>query len=105
MPDRLPPRLGNSVRRRGCEAERQRAPVTNATASDATIKMAHWTFVSASAIPASGRTSRRLSSTSRNSISANWRTKRATKNIPTSTWSTVDWSRPPPLTKLRISAT
>jgi hypothetical protein len=103
MPLRLPPRLGSSARRRGREAERQRAAITNATPSEATIKTARWTFVSALAISASGRTRRRLSSCSRNSITANWRTKRPTKNIPTSTRSTVETSRPP-VTKLRISA-
>jgi hypothetical protein len=102
-PLRLPPRLGSSARRRGREAERQRAAITDATASEATIKTARWTFVSALAISASGSKRSRLSSCSRNSITANWRTKRPAKNIPTSTRSTVVTSRPP-VTKLRISA-
>ena len=81
-PDRLPPRLGSSARRRGGEAERQRAPITTATASDATIRTAVWTLSSAFAISASGRTSSRLSWCSRNSITANCRTNEAEEEHP-----------------------
>ncbi len=102
-PEKAPPRLGSSARRRGREAVRQRPKITTATASDAAISTIRWTLVSASARSASGRTSSRLSGTSRNSITANWTTKRPTKNVPTITRSTVETSRPP-LTKLRISA-
>ena len=102
-PHRLPATLGSSARRRGAEALHQRSPITTATASDATIRTAVRVLSSASAIPASACTSSRLSGCSKNSSSANCRTNRAKKNIPTSTRSTVVTSRPP-VTKLRISA-
>ena len=44
-PDRLPPRLGSSARRRGRDATRQRWAVTAATPSAATARTAHWTLV------------------------------------------------------------
>ena len=60
-PHRLPATLGSSARRRGAEADRQRAPTTNATASAATLKSSSRTLSSALATPASGHTSSTLS--------------------------------------------
>ena len=101
---KAPHKLGSSARRSGRDAERQRAAITNTTASDATIPKARRTFSNAFAVPASGDTSSRLSSSGRNSSLANGTTRRSTRNAPTRMTSSVDVSRPP-VTKLRNSAT
>ena len=101
---KAPHRLGSSARRSGRDAERQRAAITSTTASDATIARTRRAFSSAFAVPASGDTSSRLSSSGRYSSRANGRTRRSTMNAPTRMTSSVDVSRPP-VTKLRNSAT